>query len=302
MIDTITDLAEIRRRSSCGNIDPRRLELYLALARFAPGRLAQFVNERGYFLLCRATTTMAGNPSTAVEHFFVYRLDTDTPAQAPVALDDVNDLLGAVAGERPNVWLSFDNLAPNVHAHDNADSWYNVLPVAGRTYDAYVEALGSDRRRALAKALDLTRGAREDRYTEPAAIAAEIERRVRAHCHARYGGNSLLEGALTREEILLAVDIFPTELRIFTSEADYGFVLACLIEGALYVVLVGGTTPFMCKRAYHSLIREAFDSDGRIRAVDAGSTSPFLKRQLGFEPHRFHAVLKGDPVWTHYVF
>jgi hypothetical protein len=302
MIETITDLAEIRRRSSCGNIEPRRLELYLALARFAPGRLVQLVNERGYFLLCRADATMVGNPSTVVEHFFVYRLGADAPAQAPVALDDVEDLLGAAAADRPNVWLSFDNLAPNAHAHDTEDGWYNILPVAGRTYEAYLKALGSDRRRALTKALELTRDAHEERYTSPAAVAAEIERRIRAHCHARYGGDSLLEGALTREEILRAIDIFPTELRIFTGVADYGFVLACLIEGALYVMLVGGTTPLMIKRAYHSLIREAFDSGGGVRAVDAGSTSPFLKRQLGFEPRRFYAVLKGDPDWTHYVF
>ena len=38
-----------------------------------------------------------------------------------------------------------------------------------------------------------------------------------------------------------------------------------------------------------------------IDQVDAASASPYLKRQMGFAPVSFHAVLQGDPEWTHYI-
>ena len=77
--------------------------------------------------------------------------------------------------------------------------------------------------------------------------------------------------------------------------------LSTEIDGSLYVPLVGGTDPFMIKRAYHALIEGAFASGGRIREVDAASAFPHLKRQMGFAPVSFHAVLQGDPEWTHYI-
>ena len=64
---------------------------------------------------------------------------------------------------------------------------------------------------------------------------------------------------------------------------------------------INGTDPFMIKRAYHSLIQSAFAEGGRIREVDAASDYPFLKRQMGFAPQSFHAVLQGDPEWRHYI-
>jgi hypothetical protein len=49
------------------------------------------------------------------------------------------------------------------------------------------------------------------------------------------------------------------------------------------------------------LIQSAFAQGGRLREVDAASDYPFLKRQMGFAPQSFHAVLQGDPEWRHYI-
>ena len=104
----------------------------------------------------------------------------------------------------------------------------------------------------------------------------------------------------TRAEVDAAIDVFPTELRLTRDGERYAFLLSSDIDGSLYVPLVGGTDPYMIKRAYHSLIQSAF-ANGGIREVDAASAYPFLKRQMGFAPVSFHAVLQGDPEWTHYI-
>jgi hypothetical protein len=299
MIETIADIAEIRRQASSGNISPRRLELYLALERRIPGGLTLARNGEGYFVLYRAGRGYAGNAATVVEHFYVYRAG-GAPYTALVPDADVADLMAFIRARHDNVWLSFDNLAPNGHALDTGDLAYNLLPIAGSSYEAYHKGLGSDRRRALDKALRETARATEEIVTDPAAIRECVGTLVRAHTRARYGADSLLEQDATRAEVDAAIDVFPTELRLTRDGERYAFLLSSDIDGSLYVPLVGGTDPYMIKRAYHSLIQSAF-ANGGIREVDAASAYPFLKRQMGFAPVSFHAVLQGDPEWTHYI-
>src|SRR5947208_162624 len=115
------------------------------------------------------------------------------------------------------------------------------------------------------------------------------------------GASWLTEQEGTGAAICAAIDVFPTGMLLTRDCERYAFLLSTEIDGSLYVPLVGGTDPFMIKRAYHALIRSAFAQDGRIREVDAASDYPFLKRQMGFAPQSFHAVLQGDPEWRHYV-
>jgi hypothetical protein len=133
------------------------------------------------------------------------------------------------------------------------------------------------------------------------AIRACVSTLVAEHTRARYGADSLLEQEATRAEIFAAIDVFPVEMRLTRDGERYAFLLSTEIDGSLYVPLVGGTDPFMIKRAYHTLIQSAFAGGGRIREVDAASDYPFLKRQMGFAPQSFHAVLQGDPEWRHYI-
>lgn len=250
-------------------------------------------------MLIRAGHGYAGNAATMFEHFYVYREgDADAADRVPDAA--VRDLLDFITANHDNVWLSFDNLAPNRHALDSAELAYNLLPIAGSSYEAYIKSLGSDRRRALDKALRETEQATEECTTDCDAIREAIDTVIREHCRARYNGASLLEQDTTRIEIDVAIDVFPTELRMTRDGARYAFLVSCEIDRSLYVPLVGGTDPFMIKRAYHSLIMSAFESE-RIAQVDAASAFPFLKRQVGFSPVSFHAVLQGDPEWTHYI-
>jgi hypothetical protein len=300
MIEKTADITAIRRLASSGNISPPRLELYLALERRVPGGLTLLRNGDGYFVLIRAGRGYAGNASTVVEHFYVYR-EGGADAFERVADEAVRDLLDFITASHDNVWLSFDNLAPNGHKLDTSELAYNLLPIAGSSYEAYIKGLGSDRRRALDKALRETERAAEECSTDRETIRAIVDTLVREHCRARYNGESLLERDATREEIYAAIDVLPTELRLTRDGERYAFVLACEIDRSLYVPLVGGTDPFMIKRAYHSLIKSAFDSGGRVAQVDAASAFPFLKRQMGFSPVSFHAVLQGDPEWTHYI-
>jgi hypothetical protein len=299
MIDRIDDIAEIRRRASSGNISPRRLELYLELERCVPGGLTLLRNDAGYFVLYRAGRGYAGNAATVVEHFYVYR-EGGADHAARVPDEEVSDLVTFVTENHDNVWLSFDNLAPNGHALDTTELAYNLLPIAGSSYEAYIKGLGSDRRRALDKALRQTEAATEEIVADRGAIRAQVATLVREHTRSRYGADSLLEQDATRAEVYAAIAVFPTEIRLTRQAERYAFLLSCDIDGSLYVPLVGGTDPFMIKRAYHSLIRSAFDREG-VREVDAASAYPFLKRQMGFAPQSFHAVLQGDPEWTHYI-
>ena len=250
-------------------------------------------------MLYRSGRGYAGNAATVVEHFYVYR-DGGTDCAARVADEDVSDLVAFIRENHDNVWLSFDNLAPNGHALDTSELAYNLLPVAGSTYEAYIKGLGSDRRRALDKALRQTEGATEEIVEDRAAIRELVGTLVREHTRNRYGADSLLEQDATRAEVYAAIEVFPTELRLTRQAERYAFLLSCDIDGSLYLPLVGGTDPFMIKSAYHSLIRAAFQSN-RVREVDAASAYPFLKRQMGFAPQSFHAVLQGDPEWTHYI-
>jgi hypothetical protein len=299
MIEKTADITAIRRLASLGNISPPRLELYLALERRVPGGLTLLRNADGYFVLIRAGRGYAGNAATMFEHFYVYR-DGSADTAERVPDEAVRDLFDVITASHDNVWLSFDNLAPNGHALDSAELAYNLLPIAGSSYDAYIKGLGSDRRRALDKALRATERATEERIEDRTEIRATVDTLVREHCRTRYNGESLLERETTREEVYAAIDVFPTELRLTRDGERYAFVLACDIDRSLYVPLVGGTDPFMIKRAYHSLIKSAFESE-RIAQVDAASAFPFLKRQMGFSPVSFHAVLQGDPEWTHYI-
>jgi hypothetical protein len=299
MIEKTADIAAIRRLAASGNMSPARLELYLALERRVAGGLTLLRNDDGYFVLIRAGRGYAGNPATMFEHFHVCR-EGGADATEHVPDEAVRDLFDFITASHDNVWLSFDNLAPNGHALDSAELAYNLLPIAGSSYEAYTKGLGSDRRRALEKALRETERATEERIDDPRAIRAIVDTLVREHCRTRYNGESLLERAATREEVYAAIDVFPTELRLTRDGERYAFVLACEIDRSLYVPLVGGTDPFMIKRAYHALIKSAFESE-RIAQVDAASAFPFLKRQMGFSPVSFHAVLQGDPEWTHYI-
>lgn len=256
-------------------------------------------NDDGYFVLIRTGRGYAGNAATMFEHFYVYREGgVDASERVPDAA--VRDLLDDITASHDNVWLSFDNLAPNGHALDSAELAYNLLPIAGSSYEAYIKGLGSDRRRALDKALRETANATEEVTTDRQEIRAIVDTLVRDHCRARYSDNSLLENEATREEIYAAIDVFENELRVTRDGDRYAFLLANEIDRSLYVPLVGGTDPFMIKRAYHSLIKSAFESD-RITQVDAASAFPYLKRQVGFASVSFHAVLQGDLEWTHYI-
>lgn len=257
-------------------------------------------NDSGYFVLCRMGRGYAGNASTVVEHFFVYRDGGgDTAAIEPP--DAVSDIMAEITASYDNVWLSFDNLAPNGHALDTSELAYNLLPIAGSSYDAYIKGLGSDRRRALDKALRQTEAAAEEIIEDRAAIRDCVSTLVAEHTRARYGADSLLENEASRAEVFAAIDVFPTQMRLTRDGDRYAFLLSTEIDGSLYVPLVGGTDPFMIKRAYHSLIQSAFAAGGRIHEVDAASDYPFLKRQMGFAPQSFHAVLQGDLEWRHYV-
>src|SRR5882757_6225961 len=300
MIEKIAGIAEIGRQASTGNISPRRLELYLKLERCVPGGLTLLRNDAGYFVLYRAGRGYAGNAATVVEHFYVYR-EGGADHAARVADEDVRDLLTHIRENNDNVWLSFDNLAPNGHALDTADLAYNLLPIAQSSYEAYIKGLGSDRRRALDKALRQTEQAAEEILQDRPAIRACVGTLVAEHTRSRYGADSLLEQEATRAEIFAAIDVFPSQMRLTRDGERYAFLLSTEIDGSLYVPLVGGTDPFMIKRAYHALILSAFAEGGRIREVDAASDYPFLKRQMGFAPQSFHAVLQGDPEWRHYV-
>ena len=251
-------------------------------------------------MLIRAGRGYAGNAATMVEHFYVYR-DGGQHAVERVADAEVGDLLACITAEHDNVWLSFDNLAPNGHALDTADLAYNLLPIAGSSYEAYIKGLGSDRRRALDKALRETVNAREEITTDRAAIRQAVATLIREHARVRYGADSLLEQEANRAEIDASIEVFPTEMRMLRDGERYAFIVSNEIDRSLYLPLVGGTDPFMIKRVYHSLIKSAFDSGDRIAQVDAASASPYLKRQMGFAPVSFHAVLQGDPEWTHYI-
>ena len=300
MIEKIAGITEIRRQASSGNISPPRLELYLELERCVPGGLTLLRNDAGYFVLIRAGRGYAGNAATMVEHFYVYRDGGAQPAER-VPDEAVSDLIAFITESHDNVWLAFDNLAPNGHALDTAELAYNLLPIAGSSYEAYVKGLGSDRRRALDKALRETVNAREEVTTDRAAIRQAIATLIREHSHARYGADSLLEQEANRVELDASVEVFPTEMRMLRDGERYAFIVSNEIDGSLYLPLVGGTDPFMIKRVYHALIKSAFESDGRIAQVDAASASPYLKRQMGFAPMSFHAVLQGDLEWTHYI-
>ena len=300
MIEKIAGIAEIGRQASSGNISPRRLELYLKLERCVPGGLTLLRNDAGYFVLCRMGRGYAGNAATVVEHFFVYRDGgCDTAALEPEGA--VSDIMAEITASHDNVWLSFDNLAPNGHALDTSDLAYNLLPIAGSSYEAYIKGLGSDRRRALDKALRQTEQAVEEVIEDRAAIGDCIATLVAEHTRSRYGADSLLEQEATRAEVFAAIEVFPSQMRLTRDGERYAFLLSTEIDGSLYVPLVGGTDPFMIKRAYHALIQSAFAAGGRIREVDAASDYPFLKRQMGFAPHSFHDVLQGDPEWRHYI-
>ena len=257
-------------------------------------------NEAGYFVLVRGGRGYAGNAATMVEHFYVYRAD-GAEAAARVADEAVRDLFAFITEENQNVWLSFDNLAPNGHALDTAELAYNLLPIAGSSYEAYIKGLGSDRRRALDKALRETANAHEEVTTCRAAIHQAVATLIRDHSYRRYGQDSLLEQEANRAELDAAIEVFPSEMRILRDGERYAFLVANEIDRSLYVPLVGGSDPFMIKRVYHSLIKSAFESGGRIMQVDAASASPYLKRQMGFSSVSFHAVLQGDPEWTHYI-
>jgi hypothetical protein len=300
MIEKIAGIGEIGRQASSGNINPRRLELYLALERCVPGGLTLLRNDSGYFVLCRMGRGYAGNASTVIEHFFVYREGAGDP-MARVPQDAVADITAEITRTYANVWLSFDNLAPNGHALDTTDLAYNLLPITGSSYQDYIGGLGSDRRRALEKALRQTERAGEEIVQDRAAIRACLSTLVAEHTRSRYGADSLLEQEATRAEIFASIDVFPSQMRLTREGERYAFLLSTEIDGSLYVPLVGGTDPFMIKRAYHALIQSAFAQAGRIREVDAASDYPFLKRQMGFAPQSFHAVLQGDPEWRHYV-
>jgi hypothetical protein len=299
MIEKTADITAIRRLASSGNISLPRLELYLALERRVPGGLTLLRNADGYFVLIRAGRGYAGNAATMFEHFYVYR-EGGADAAERVPGEAVRDLFDFITANHDNVWLSFDNLAPNGHALDSAELAYNLLPIAGSSYEDYIKGLGSDRRRGLEKALRETANATEECTTDRAAIRETVDTLIREHCRTRYNGESLLEQDATRIEVDLSIDVFPTELRMTRDGERYAFLVSCEIDRSLYVPLVGGTDPFMIKRAYHSLIKSSFESD-RIAQVDAASAFPFLKRQVGFSPVSFHAVLQGDPEWTHYI-
>src|SRR3954451_1192808 len=279
MIEKIAGIAEIERQASSGNISPRRLELYLALERCVPGGLTLLRNDAGYFVLCRMGRGYAGNAATVVEHFFVYR--EGGGGAALESADAGRDIMAEIGGSHDNVWLSFDNLAPNGHALDTADLAYNLLPVAGSSYEAYITGLGSDRRRALDKALRQTERAAEEIIEDRAAIRECVSTLVAEHTRARYGADSLLEQEATRAEIFAAIDVFPTRMCLTRDGERYAFLLSTDIDGSLYIPLVGGTDPFMIKRAYHTLIQSAFASGGGILGGGGASGYSFFQRPTG---------------------
>src|ERR1700704_5593475 len=190
MIEKTADITAIRRLASSGNISLPRLELYLALERRVPGGVTLLRNDDGYFVLIRAGRGYAGNATTMFEHFYVYR-EGGADAAERVPDEAVRDLFDVITASHDNVWLSFDNLAPNGHALDSAELAYNLLPIAGSSHDAYIKGLGSDRRRALDKALRATERATEEIIQDRAAIRDCVSTLVAAHTRSRYGADSL---------------------------------------------------------------------------------------------------------------
>src|SRR5205085_6569027 len=116
----------------------------------------------------------------------------------------------------------------------------------------------------LDKALRQTEQANEEIIEHRGAIRDCVETLVAAHTRSRYGADSLLEQEATRAEIFAAIEIFPSQMRLTRDGERYAFLLSTEIDGSLYVPLVGGTDPFMIKRAYHALIQSAFAAGGRI--------------------------------------
>ena len=113
MIEKIAGIAEIGRQASSGNISPRRLELYLKLERCVPGGLTLLRNDAGYFVLCRMGRGYAGNASTVVEHFFVYRDGASFSRQIDSLGDEATLIRLASQLEAHQPWAA---RLPTVHA------------------------------------------------------------------------------------------------------------------------------------------------------------------------------------------
>lgn len=300
--DLVRDARQVERMCRDSSLLPGRLQLYLEVARISPGRLVLATDDRGHGVLFKERERWAGVPSLVVEHYFVVRLDGGAAEDDPVDLAEAGPLLDAVRGAYDHVWLALDNLPPNGGELDDEDHRYNLLPLAGLTYDAYRAGLSANARSTLARALRRTEGAAVETCTDPDEIARFVAGDARAHYHARYGDGSLLENALSRGETLLAVRIFPSLLLTVRLGGAYAFVVASRIGGALYVLFVGGSDPAVIRRAYHELVRLALDAAPALRVLDAASGFPALKRAMGFRQAGFHAVLKGECDWRRYDF
>ena len=215
----------------------------------------------------------------------IARTARDVAERVPDAA--VRDMLDDITASHDNVWLSFDNLAPNGHALDSAELAYNLLPIAGSSHEAYVKGLGSDRRRALEKALRETEQATEEIIEDRTAIREmrlDTDRRALPHplqrrVAARARGNP--RGDFRRDRRLpdrAAADPRWRTLRLPAFLRDRP--LALRAAGRRHRPVHDQAR---LPRADPVGIRQA----GASREVDAASAFPFLKRQMGFAPVEF---------------
>ncbi len=301
MIEKVCDIDAIERILDDHEIRSDRIRLYLELARVSPSTLVLLRNSNGCFTLYKESGRKATTPSMLIEHYAFYRAGGGG-LQGTVACAEVQDILDRVAADYDDIWLSYDNLAPNDHVCDDEFHRYNLLPLRELTYDGYLAQLNSNSRLNLRKALAKTADAQAIRYAGREEVAEQIQTLIRDHYRAKYGDDSLLWSSSILDETLIAARLFNTHLQVLRLGADYSFILYCEIDGSLYVLFVGGTNAFLIKRAYHAFIVDAIENWPGVGYADAASDYPFLKKQMGFRQVSYFALIKGESNWRKFLF
>ena len=254
MIEKINSLDTIRRIAEHSDVGCERLELYLEIARISPGRLTMAIDGEGRFAIYKEQGAMAVNPAIFAEHFFLYRAGADTGVPARMEDCEAAEILGFFDAHYDEIWLSFDNLAPNQHVYDTPAHRYNRLALDGLTYEGWLTRLSANGRSSLRRALRGTEGAAEECLTRYEDMARFVEGPMREHYRARYGSASLLETALGLAETLLVARLRPAEIHIFRRDDEWSFVFFAEMAGSLCIVFIGGVGPAMIRRAYEAVI------------------------------------------------
>ena len=293
MIEQVIGVSAVRELAARSDAEQSKVELYCAFAVGATSHLAAVVNDRGWLAIFRRTGGSAFSPSIFLEHFNLYRAGG---SGVPPRYEQVDDLFDFLGRGYERVWLSYDNLPPNEHVDDNEEHWYNLLPLQGLTHDGWMTALSINARAALRKALARTEAAEVARTADPASMERYVCGEMRAHYFAKYADRSMLEGEGLRETLLI-LRLLPCSLSTFRLAERYSFLLTYELCGARHILFVGGNDPPMIRRAYYAFVTAGIDDAARLTHLDAGSETPYLKRQMGFRPVRFFAFIRGADDW-----